>query len=75
MYVALSLLSMIVFFPHLHPSLPFSQNPPGLPAIAVCWFVACLCGPKLVIDWHNYGYSIMGLVHGPRHWVVLLAKW
>ncbi|XP_073884921.1 chitobiosyldiphosphodolichol beta-mannosyltransferase isoform X2 [Macaca fascicularis] len=53
----------------------FLQNPPGLPSIAVCWFVGCLCGSKLVIDWHNYGYSIMGLVHGPSHPLVLLAKW
>ncbi|XP_032113953.1 chitobiosyldiphosphodolichol beta-mannosyltransferase isoform X1 [Sapajus apella] len=53
----------------------FLQNPPGLPGIAVCWFVGCLCGSKLVIDWHNYGYSIMGLVHGPNHPLVLLAKW
>uniref|UniRef100_A0A8C9P7X0 Glycosyltransferase subfamily 4-like N-terminal domain-containing protein n=1 Tax=Spermophilus dauricus TaxID=99837 RepID=A0A8C9P7X0_SPEDA len=53
----------------------FLQNPPGLPSIAVCWFVGCLCGSKLVIDWHNYGYSIMGLVHGPKHPLVLLAKW
>ncbi|MEJ1287413.1 asparagine-linked glycosylation 1 (beta-14-mannosyltransferase) [Cricetulus griseus] len=53
----------------------FLQNPPGLPAIAICWFVGCICGSKLVIDWHNYGYSIMGLVHGPRHPIVLLAKW
>ncbi|KAB1263085.1 Chitobiosyldiphosphodolichol beta-mannosyltransferase [Camelus dromedarius] len=53
----------------------FLQNPPGLPAIAVCWFAGCLCGSKLVIDWHNYGYSIMGLVHGPSHPIVLLAKW
>ncbi|XP_026376152.2 chitobiosyldiphosphodolichol beta-mannosyltransferase isoform X2 [Ursus arctos] len=53
----------------------FLQNPPGLPAIAVCWFVGCLCGSKLVIDWHNYGYSIMGLVHGPSHGLVVLAKW
>ncbi|XP_055265409.1 chitobiosyldiphosphodolichol beta-mannosyltransferase [Moschus berezovskii] len=51
------------------------QNPPGLPAIAVCWFAGCLCGSKLVVDWHNYGYSIMGLVHGPSHPLVLLAKW
>ncbi|ELW72147.1 Chitobiosyldiphosphodolichol beta-mannosyltransferase [Tupaia chinensis] len=50
-------------------------NPPGLPAIAVCWAVGRLCGSELVIDWHNYGYSIMGLVHGPSHPLVLLAKW
>ncbi|XP_005391306.1 PREDICTED: chitobiosyldiphosphodolichol beta-mannosyltransferase isoform X2 [Chinchilla lanigera] len=53
----------------------FLQNPPGLPSISVCWLVSCLCGSKLVIDWHNYGYSIMGLVHGATHPVVLLAKW
>ncbi|XP_037670184.1 chitobiosyldiphosphodolichol beta-mannosyltransferase isoform X2 [Choloepus didactylus] len=53
----------------------FLQNPPGLPAIAVCWCVGCLCGSKLVIDWHNYGYSIMGLEHGPNHLLVQLAKW
>ncbi|XP_053411748.1 chitobiosyldiphosphodolichol beta-mannosyltransferase [Nycticebus coucang] len=53
----------------------FLQNPPGLPSIAICWFVGCLCGSKLIIDWHNYGYSIMGLVHGHNHPLVLLAKW
>ncbi|XP_042554337.1 chitobiosyldiphosphodolichol beta-mannosyltransferase isoform X1 [Dipodomys spectabilis] len=52
----------------------FLQNPPGLPGIAVCWFVCCLCRSKLVTDWHNYGYSIMGLAHGPQHPLVLLAK-
>ncbi|XP_010642443.1 chitobiosyldiphosphodolichol beta-mannosyltransferase isoform X2 [Fukomys damarensis] len=53
----------------------FLQNPPGLPSISVCWLVGCLCGSKLVIDWHNYGYSIMALVHGATHPIVLLAKW
>ncbi|XP_004478419.1 chitobiosyldiphosphodolichol beta-mannosyltransferase isoform X2 [Dasypus novemcinctus] len=53
----------------------FLQNPPGLPAIAVCWLAGCLSGSKLVIDWHNYGYSIMGLEHGPSHPLVWLAKW
>ncbi|KAI5945211.1 Chitobiosyldiphosphodolichol beta-mannosyltransferase [Manis javanica] len=53
----------------------FFQNPPDLPAIAICWFVGCLCWSKLVTDWHSYGYSIMGLGHGPRHCLVLLAKW
>ncbi|XP_006874961.1 PREDICTED: chitobiosyldiphosphodolichol beta-mannosyltransferase [Chrysochloris asiatica] len=53
----------------------FLQNPPGLPGIAVCWLVCCLFGGKLVVDWHNYGYSILGLQHGPSHPLVLLAKW
>ncbi|XP_074136548.1 chitobiosyldiphosphodolichol beta-mannosyltransferase isoform X1 [Sminthopsis crassicaudata] len=51
------------------------QNPPGLPSIAVCWVVCCLRGSKLIIDWHNYGYTILGLTHGFAHPLVQLAKW
>ncbi|XP_028913623.1 chitobiosyldiphosphodolichol beta-mannosyltransferase [Ornithorhynchus anatinus] len=53
----------------------FLQNPPGLPSIAVTWAVCCLRGSKLAIDWHNYGYTILGLTHGPRHPIVQLAMW
>ncbi|CAI5676442.1 chitobiosyldiphosphodolichol beta-mannosyltransferase [Oreochromis niloticus] len=51
------------------------QNPPGLPSIAVTWFVCLLRGSRFIIDWHNYGYTIMALSHGPAHPVVRLAKW
>ncbi|XP_040919068.1 chitobiosyldiphosphodolichol beta-mannosyltransferase [Toxotes jaculatrix] len=51
------------------------QNPPGLPGIAVAWFVCVLRGSDFIIDWHNYGYTIMALSHGQRHPVVRLAKW
>uniref|UniRef100_A0A671XHE2 Chitobiosyldiphosphodolichol beta-mannosyltransferase n=1 Tax=Sparus aurata TaxID=8175 RepID=A0A671XHE2_SPAAU len=51
------------------------QNPPGLPSIAVAWLVSVLRGSRFVIDWHNYGYTIMALSHGQRHPVVRLAKW
>lgn len=52
-----------------------SQNPPGLPGIAVAWLVSVLRGSRLVIDWHNYGYTIMALSHSRGHPVVQLAKW
>lgn len=52
-----------------------SQNPPGLPSIAVAWLISVLRGSRLVIDWHNYGYTIMALSHGRRHPVVQLAEW
>lgn len=51
------------------------QNPPGLPAIAVAKFVCLLQGSRLVIDWHNYGYSIMALSHASSSPIVKLAKW
>lgn len=52
-----------------------SQNPPGLPGIAVAWLVCVLRGSRLVIDWHNYGYTIMALSHGRGHLLVKMAKW
>lgn len=52
-----------------------SQNPPGLPSIAVTWLASRLIGAQFVIDWHNYGYSIMALSHGEKHPIVRVAKW
>uniref|UniRef100_A0A8C1KPG2 Beta-1,4-mannosyltransferase n=1 Tax=Cyprinus carpio TaxID=7962 RepID=A0A8C1KPG2_CYPCA len=51
------------------------QNPPGLPAIAVTWVASRLRGNQFIIDWHNYGYTIMALTHGENHFIVKLAKW
>uniref|UniRef100_A0A4W3I6V4 Chitobiosyldiphosphodolichol beta-mannosyltransferase n=1 Tax=Callorhinchus milii TaxID=7868 RepID=A0A4W3I6V4_CALMI len=57
------------------PAYILLQNPPGLPAIAAAWAVCLLRGSKLIVDWHNYGYTIMQLTHGERHPIVLIAKW
>uniref|UniRef100_UPI00398E8F8D chitobiosyldiphosphodolichol beta-mannosyltransferase isoform X1 n=1 Tax=Pristiophorus japonicus TaxID=55135 RepID=UPI00398E8F8D len=57
------------------PSYMLLQNPPGLPAIAATWAVCLLRGSKFIIDWHNYGYTIMSLTHGDHHPIVLIAKW
>uniref|UniRef100_A0AAZ3QBV1 Beta-1,4-mannosyltransferase n=1 Tax=Oncorhynchus tshawytscha TaxID=74940 RepID=A0AAZ3QBV1_ONCTS len=51
------------------------QNPPGLPSIVVTWLVCGLRGSRFIIDWHNYGYTIMALSHGPDHPIVRLAQW
>ncbi|KAG9335918.1 hypothetical protein JZ751_003475 [Albula glossodonta] len=57
------------------PSYILMQNPPGLPGIAVTWLVCSLRGSKFIIDWHNYGYTIMALSHGEKHPIVRVAKW
>ncbi|NWS17131.1 ALG1 mannosyltransferase, partial [Pachyramphus minor] len=51
------------------------QNPPGLPSIAVAWVAGLFWRSKLIIDWHNYGYTIMSLSHGRNHPLVQIAKW
>ncbi|KAJ8251025.1 hypothetical protein GJAV_G00216290 [Gymnothorax javanicus] len=57
------------------PAYFLMQNPPGLPGIAVTRLVCLLRGSKLIIDWHNYGYTIMALTHGEKHLIVKIAKW
>lgn len=42
------------------------QNPPGLPALFICWVVARIRGAKFLIDWHNYTWSILELKWGGK---------
>ncbi len=50
------------------------QNPPSFPALAAAWLAARRGNAKLVIDWHNYGYSMLALRLGARHRAVRLAE-
>ncbi|KAF8421497.1 glycosyl transferases group 1-domain-containing protein [Tirmania nivea] len=36
------------------------QNPPSMPTFLVAWFMSRLRGIKVVIDWHNFGWTILG---------------
>ncbi|QKX64524.1 uncharacterized protein TRUGW13939_11699 [Talaromyces rugulosus] len=51
------------------------QNPPSIPTLAVASVVCFLRQTRLVIDWHNFGYSILALKLGDGHPVVRLSKW
>jgi beta-1,4-mannosyltransferase len=57
------------------PSHILLQNPPSLPTVAVCWFVCVIRGCHLVIDWHNYGYTILALELGSDHPLVRIHRW
>ena len=50
------------------------QNPPCIPGLFVCLLFSMLNGSKLIIDWHNYGYSILALKLGRDHLLVRAAK-
>ncbi|KAF2402624.1 hypothetical protein EJ06DRAFT_536970 [Trichodelitschia bisporula] len=50
------------------------QNPPSIPTLAVADIICYFRNTKLIIDWHNFGYSILGLKLGANHRLVAIAK-
>ncbi|KAJ7139519.1 mannosyltransferase [Mycena epipterygia] len=60
------------------PEFILVQNPPSIPTLAIVWLVGRMRGSKVIIDWHNLGYSILAMRFqklGERHPLVVLAKW
>ncbi|KAJ7239024.1 mannosyltransferase [Mycena haematopus] len=60
------------------PEFILVQNPPSIPTLAIVWTIGRLRGSKVIIDWHNLGYSILAMrfpKQGKRHPLVRLAKW
>src|SRR3990172_4562393 len=55
------------------PDLVLVQNPPAFPTLAVTWFSLHRRGVRFVIDWHNLGYSVLGLRLAAWHPAVRLA--
>ncbi|XP_034255982.1 chitobiosyldiphosphodolichol beta-mannosyltransferase [Thrips palmi] len=51
------------------------QNPPAVPAMIVCWFYCFCVNSSFVVDWHNYGFSIMALSLGENHVLVRIYRW
>ena len=51
------------------------QNPPGIPSILICWIICRLRGAKFIIDWHNYGYTILKVNNRPNFLVNLACKY
>ncbi|HEY7284346.1 MAG TPA: glycosyltransferase [Vicinamibacterales bacterium] len=51
------------------------QSPPALPTLHVAWLVSRLRRARLVVDWHNLGYTLLALRLGRRHPAVRLGRW
>ncbi|KAL2913000.1 mannosyltransferase [Polyrhizophydium stewartii] len=41
------------------PEFVVVQNPPAIPTLAIAQLVSAALGARLVIDWHNFGFSLM----------------
>lgn len=49
------------------------QNPPSIPTLAIASVICFFRNTDLVIDWHNFGYSILALKLGNGHPLVKIS--
>jgi beta-1,4-mannosyltransferase len=63
----------ILMFKIPRPKFLILQNPPGIPAMYICAVVCFMRRSTLIIDWHNYGYTILQ-VNGRNKFITYIAK-
>lgn len=51
------------------------QNPPSIPTLFIAIIVCFLRNTHLIIDWHNYGWTILAGTRGPSHPFVKISKY
>jgi beta-1,4-mannosyltransferase len=64
-----------LLFAVARPDFILVQNPPAVPVLLIVQLVSWLRCSRLVIDWHNFGYTILGLSKGQSHWSVRISRW
>lgn len=50
------------------------QNPPSIPTLLIAQIICALRNTRLVIDWHNFGYTILALKLGKNHPLVKMSE-
>ncbi|CAA7271421.1 unnamed protein product [Cyclocybe aegerita] len=70
-----NILLWLLLWIEVPPEFIVVQNPPGIPMLALVHLVGRIRGSKVIIDWHNLGYSILALKLGEDHILVRIAKW
>ncbi|OMJ07138.1 Chitobiosyldiphosphodolichol beta-mannosyltransferase [Smittium culicis] len=68
-YILFNLLFMIN-----SPGYIIVQNPPAIPTLIVVKFICFIRRAKLIIDWHNYGFSILKLRLGDNNTLVSISE-
>ena len=51
------------------------QNPPSFPTLTASVLATKYIRAQIVVDWHNYGFSLLAVRLGADHWLVRLARW
>lgn len=74
-YQLLWVIYAVVFILPVHPEIIMVQNPPAIPTLVLAHYLARMCKSKLIIDWHNTGYSILAMRTGEGSPLTRLATW
>ncbi|KAF9535784.1 beta-1,4-mannosyltransferase [Crepidotus variabilis] len=74
-FQVINILLCLLVWIDMPPEFILVQNPPSIPALALVQLVGRLRGSKVIIDWHNLGYSILALKFGESHLFVRIYKW
>ncbi|PPQ98912.1 hypothetical protein CVT24_003543 [Panaeolus cyanescens] len=69
-----SIITCLLIWIDIPPEFILLQNPPSIPTLALVKLIGYLRGSKVIIDWHNLGYSILALKLGEKHLFVRIAK-
>ncbi len=64
----------ILLFQIPNPRAILVQNPPSIPSLLAVWLACRLRNSKMIIDWHNFGYTVLSLNLSPSHFLVRLSK-
>jgi beta-1,4-mannosyltransferase len=67
-------LSWLLWLRLRRPHLLIIQTPPAIPVVCIAAIAARLRGARLILDWHNFGWMVLGLKtdSGP---VLRLCRW
>ncbi|KAL5706730.1 chitobiosyldiphosphodolichol beta-mannosyltransferase [Ranunculus cassubicifolius] len=57
------------------PDVFIVQNPPSVPTLLAVRWASWLRGSSVVIDWHNFGYTLLGLSLGRSSPFVAIYRW
>lgn len=57
------------------PQVVLVQNPPAFPSLLAAWIATCLLRARFIIDWHNYGYSMLAMRLPQNHAIVRLSMY
>eukprot|EP01025_Chloroclados_australasicus_P061245 TRINITY_DN8023_c0_g1_i2.p1 TRINITY_DN8023_c0_g1~~TRINITY_DN8023_c0_g1_i2.p1 ORF type:complete len:439 (-),score=31.69 TRINITY_DN8023_c0_g1_i2:451-1767(-) len=57
------------------PQFVIIQNPPSVPILGITLIAAKIRKAQLIVDWHNFGYTILQLKFQQDNVLVVLYKW